>query len=351
MNLTFLANNGSFSIQSISNSSIIPRNRQNETSDAEVFKFTSLAYSAHYIIFLLSLFGNSVIIHIIRTDNSMKTTTNYLILNQACADILTTLMGLINTLGQFSPIGKRWFGGLFGLISCKSFLAIIFTLPLFSIWILVTIAVERFYAVTRPLRPSPVSQHFKKTILLLWVLSFAFSTNVILKGILVKFKDYFYCYIETAGWITFNGIFGTVNIFVPLLIITILYTIVCYKLWSREVPGEGNRQSQMQAEALKTARKVTQMMIVVVALYVLCWLPLFLSFILYVVGHMQLLYNLRALLPFLTVAYGALNPYIYLTFSQIFRSKFIALFGNCLLKIKIHNVQFARSQSIELQQM
>jgi len=42
-------------------------------------------------VFLASLFGNSVIIHIIRTDNSMKTTTNYLIINQACADLLISM--------------------------------------------------------------------------------------------------------------------------------------------------------------------------------------------------------------------------------------------------------------------
>ncbi|XP_078347085.1 substance-P receptor-like isoform X1 [Oculina patagonica] len=350
MNLTFQENNGGFSIHSIGNSSIIRHNRQNETSDAEVFQFTSLAYSSYYIIFLLSLFGNSVIIHIIRTDDSMKTTTNYLILNQACADILITLMGLINTSGHFSPIGNRWFGGLFGLISCKSFVGLIFTPPFFSLWVLVTIAVERFYAVTRPLRSSPMSQHFKKTILLLWALSFASSTNVILKGDLVKFKGHYYCNVQNS-WIAFNGIYGTLNVALPLLLITVLYTIVCYKLWSREVPGDGTTQSQMQAEALKTARKVTRMMIVVVALYVLCWLPLFVSIILHLVWHMQLQHNILVLLIFLTVAYSALNPYIYLTLSQKFRSKFIALFGNCLQKIKIHNVHFNRSQSIELQQM
>ncbi|XP_078347093.1 substance-P receptor-like isoform X2 [Oculina patagonica] len=350
MNLTFQENNGGFSIHSIGNSSIIRHNRQNVTSDTEVFQFMSLAYSAYYIAFLLSLFGNSVIIHIIRTDNSMKTTTNYLILNQACADILVTLMGLIITLGQFNPIGNRWFGGLFGLISCKSFLALLFTLPLFSIWILVTIAVERFYAVIRPFRSSPLSQHFKKTVLLLWTLSLAFSTNVILTGILVKFKGHYYCNVQN-GWVAFNGIYGTINIVLPLLLITVLYTIVCYKLWSREIPGEGNSQSQMQAEALKTARKVTRMMIVVVALYVLCWLPLFVSIILHLVWHRQLQHNLRVLLIFLTVAYGALNPYIYLTFSQTFRSELIALFGNCLRKFKIHNLHFARSQSIELEQI
>ena len=41
----------------------------------------------------LRLFGNSVIIHIIRTDKSIKTTTSYLILNQACADLVITSRG------------------------------------------------------------------------------------------------------------------------------------------------------------------------------------------------------------------------------------------------------------------
>ncbi|KAL9989236.1 hypothetical protein ACROYT_G003765 [Oculina patagonica] len=323
---------------------------ENETSDAEVLQAMSLTNSAYYIIFLFSLFGNSVIIHIIRTDDSMKTTTNYLILNQACADLLITLTQLINTLGHFGPIGNRWFGGHFGLFTCKSFLAIIFTLPIFSLWILVAIAVERFYAVTRPLRSSPVSQHFKKTILLLWVLSLASSTNVILKGILVKIKRHYYCNFQN-GWIAFNGIYGTLNIALPLLFITALYTIVCYKLWSREVPGEGTSQTHMQAEALKTARKVTRMMIVVVALYVLCWFPLFVSIILHLVWHVQLQQSLLVLLIFLTIAYSALNPYIYLSFSQRFRRKFLVLFGNCFRKIKIRNVVLARSQSIELQQL
>ena len=48
----------------------------------------------YVITFLVSLFGNSVIIHIVRKDNSMKTTTNYLIVNQASADILVTTMEL-----------------------------------------------------------------------------------------------------------------------------------------------------------------------------------------------------------------------------------------------------------------
>ena len=54
-------------------------------------KLHPLVYVGYSTVFLASLFGNSVIIHIIRTDNSMKTTINYLIINQACADLLISL--------------------------------------------------------------------------------------------------------------------------------------------------------------------------------------------------------------------------------------------------------------------
>ena len=51
----------------------------------------------------------------------------------------------------------------------------------------------------------------------------------------------------------------------------VAYTIVCRKLWSREVPEEGANHSQAQAQVLQTSRKVTRMMIVAVVLFLLCW--------------------------------------------------------------------------------
>lgn len=76
----------------------------------------------------------------------MKTTTNYLILNQACGDLYRTLVELINI--AFRSMGNKWFGGFLGLITCKLFLANLFLPTIFSVWILAVIAVDRFYAVT-----------------------------------------------------------------------------------------------------------------------------------------------------------------------------------------------------------
>ena len=57
---------------------------------------------------------------------------------------------------------------------------------------------------------------------------------------------------------------------VPLLAVTVLYSIVGFRLWSRDPSGEGTNHDQRQAEVMKTAKKVSRMMIVVVVLFVLC---------------------------------------------------------------------------------
>ena len=206
----------------------------------------------------------------------MKTTTNYLVLNQACADLIITVAEGMNVI-HYSLMENSWLGGHLGLITCKVFPAVVFSSHMFSIWVLATIAVERFYAVTRPLRSSPVSQHLKKIILLLWALCLATPSNFLQNVNFKALNDSYYCDISTVlqEWTIFNIITGGLLAFIPFLIIATLYTKVCLKLWSRQVPGEGSSQTAQQAEAVKTARKVTLMMIAVVVLYIVCWLPMF----------------------------------------------------------------------------
>ena len=277
----------------------------------------------------------------------MKTTTNYLILNQACSDLFITIVELITMLLPFDHVGDRWFGGLLGLITCKIFQVSTFIAPFFSIWVLVTIAIERFYAVIRPLKSSPVSQHLKKTIFLLWAWSIASSTEYLVSAKVVQIGERYYCYLPIPRWFI---LWTILNILLPLLIITVLYIIVCHKLWLRKVPGEGTIQSQGQVEAMKTAKKVTLMMITIVVLYVLCWIPLDVYIILVFWGYVEINYNLYLFLVWLTVSFSGLNPYIYVAFSRKFRTGFKNLFWNCFCKFKVHNALSFRSQSVELEQ-
>ena len=313
-----------------------------ETTDIE-FQVIFLMYFGYAIIFLASLFGNTFVIHIIRTDRSMKTTINHLILNQACADLLITVIYLLNIIHYIS-YNRLWFGGLIGLITCKLFLTSCYVLPNFSIWLLVAIAVDRFYAITRPLRRSLISRNLKKVILILWMWCIASSLSVFVSVQLGTVNESFYCEtkLELHKGAELNTFSMISNIFLPLLIIIILYTIICIKLRSRKVPGEGGSQNQRQAEALETARKVTRMMIAVVILFLLCWLPFFISMVLWLFGFVN---PTKVLFPvLLTVAYNGLNPYVYFTFSENFRDAFKRLF-------RYIRVLPFRSQSVELQQV
>ena len=219
----------------------------------------------------------------------MRTTTNYLIVNQACADLLISF-GEITVVFYYNSSGSVWIGGIWGLISCKMFIAILFISPNFSVWILGIIAVDRFYAVTRPLRLSPISQHLKKIIFFCCVAwSITISLNYLIKETFTNVKGSYHCNVTTLfyDWNAFNTISVTLDVFLPLSMIAVLYTVVCLRLWSREVPGEGNNQNEEQAAALKMARKVTRMMTIVVALYVMRWLPVYVSVLLHFVGRVS----------------------------------------------------------------
>ena len=172
--------------------------------------------------------------------------------------------------------------------------AILLIPPNFSVWILGIIAVDRVCAVTRPLRLSPISQHFKKIIFLCWAWSIIISSNYLIKETFTNVKGSYYCNVTTLlhDWNRFNTISITLDIFLPLSMITALYTIVCLRLWSREVPGEGANQNEEQAAALKMARKVTRMIIIVMVLYVICWLSVYMSVFLRFVDRVQVIDSL-----------------------------------------------------------
>lgn len=324
---------------------------ENTTSVAGATQVTLLIHFAYVTIFLASVFGNSFIIHVIRTDNSMKTTTNYLIVNQACADLLISLSAVMEVYLLHPVVNEKvWFKGTVGVISCKVFASSMYILPVFSVWILATIAVDRFYAVARPLRSSPVSQHLKKIIMLLWMWSTASSADVIVKANVEKVGTSLYICDSNNKWTVFTISTLTFKILLPLLIIVVLYTIVCLKLWSREVPGEGTNQNQEQVEAKKTARKVTRMMMVIVVLYLLCWLPFFIAVTLLFFG-VQMNNSLILFLIWFTIAYSGLNPYVYLTLSQRFRNRFKVLLSSCLRKTQVNKLISFRSKSVDLQHM
>ena len=78
---------------------------------------TSLT-SVYFVTIFASIFCNSMIILIIRTRHFLKFVTNYLILNQAYADLIITFTIMLGMLGD-DLFFKKWFGGDWGLHLCR----------------------------------------------------------------------------------------------------------------------------------------------------------------------------------------------------------------------------------------
>ena len=333
---------------------VLPENNTS-TMKATHYHVTPFIYFVYVFTFVLSLVGNSVIIHIIRKDRTMRTTTNWLILSQACVDLYLTMINLLQVFvpfHDFKTLTHLWIGGVFGQITCKSFLASVVISPVFTGWILVPIAVERFYAVIRPFKSSPISQHLKKTIMSVYTWSVACSVNVMVNGVVVEINKYHYCGLP-SGLTRIDIILSTFNISIILLIIMVLYTVVCHKLWSRGVPIEGINQNQRHVESnKKTAKKVTSMMITVVVLYILCWFPLGVLLILNYHGIVHISLNVYFFVTWLTVAFSGTNPYVYFAFAQTFRQAFKRKFDNFYRKCKIDSVLHCsnvRSERVDLE--
>ena len=99
---------------------------------------TSLT-SVYFVTIFASIFCNSMIILIIRTRHFLTSVTNYLILNQAYADLIITFTTMLGMLGD-DLFFKKWFGGDWGPHLCRPLVWLNFPAEYCSIWSLVAIA-------------------------------------------------------------------------------------------------------------------------------------------------------------------------------------------------------------------
>lgn len=124
------------------------------------------------VINFVVLFGNSLVIIAVVRNRKLRTVTNIYIVSLACADMLLAIFVLPFSAAlevlHFWPFGKPF---------CTMWLAIDVLLCTASILNLCAISLDRFIAVTKPIRyPSIVSKKRGKILVLcVWVLSFVIS--------------------------------------------------------------------------------------------------------------------------------------------------------------------------------
>ncbi|XP_061597533.1 delta-type opioid receptor-like [Cololabis saira] len=199
----------------------------------------------------------------------MKTATNIYIFNLALADALAT-----STLPFQSAkyLLNTW---PFGPLLCKLVLAIDYYNMFTSIFTLTMMSVDRYVAVCHPVRALGFRTPAKAKMIniLIWVLSSVIGVPIMVMAVTkVADSGKTSCMLDFPApdwyWDTVTKICVFIFAFVvPVLVITVCYGLMILRLRSvRLLSGSKEKDRNM--------RRITRMVLVVVAAFIVCWTPI-----------------------------------------------------------------------------
>uniref|UniRef100_UPI003AAB68F8 somatostatin receptor type 5-like n=1 Tax=Centroberyx gerrardi TaxID=166262 RepID=UPI003AAB68F8 len=266
---------------------------------------------------VIGLVGNTLVIHVIVHYTRNESVTNMYILNLAIADELF-MLGL-----PFLAAQNALLSWPFGSLMCRVVMTVDAINQFTSIFCLMVMSVDRYLAVVHPIRSSwwrrpRVAKAVNATV---WAVSFVVVLPVVVFADVLK--DDGNCSIvwpEPAEvWKTSFIVYTcTVGFFCPLLVICLCYLLIVIK-----VRSVGKRAQATSTRRRKSERKITRMVVVVVAVFVLCWLPFYalniVNLLVVLPGDFRGLYFFVVVLSY---ANSCANPILYGFLSDNFKRGF-----------------------------
>uniref|UniRef100_A0A182M0M4 G-protein coupled receptors family 1 profile domain-containing protein n=1 Tax=Anopheles culicifacies TaxID=139723 RepID=A0A182M0M4_9DIPT len=285
---------------------------------------------------ILAVIGNSLVIWIVITTKQMQTITNMFIANLALADVT---IGVFAIPFQFqAALLQRWNLPDFMCPFCPFVQLISVNVSVFT---LTAIAVDRHRAIINPLRARTSKNISKFVISTIWMLSFALAAPILF-ALRVRPVSYIalggmnetytnitvpFCRVENFehGEIQlYRYVLVLVQYFIPLFVISFVYIQMALRLWGSKTPG--NAQDSRDITMLKNKKKVIKMLIIVVALFGVCWFPLQLYNILHVtvpeINEYRFINIIWFVCDWLAMSNSCYNPFIYGIYNEKFKREF-----------------------------
>ncbi|XP_074641411.1 G-protein coupled receptor 83-like [Tubulanus polymorphus] len=293
------------------------------------------------LIVLVSIFGNSLVIYVIVRNRQMHTVTNMFITNLACSDLLITLLNIPFNIARY--ILDDWpFGD--GMCHVMNFVQ---SLSVYvSTFTLTSIAIDRYQVIIYPLRPK-ISIRWAITItIIMWLLA----------GAMALPHGIWHGQVQAGVWLVgkqkrctrtfpnaeferyiFLGTFLT-QFCIPLAVITLAYGRIAQKLWMRVTLGHVTQDQQIIH--LRTKKKTIKMLMVVVAVFAMCWAPLHIYYLLVrFPPTTDFRHGPKALFSCYWIAMTSVcfNPFIYCWMNETFRGEVMKCL-RCMTKKKKRRV-------------
>ncbi|CRK97813.1 CLUMA_CG011189, isoform A [Clunio marinus] len=273
------------------------------------------------VIGFIGFVGNILVIITVLFNVQMRNTTNLLILNLSLADLLFIIFCI-----PFTAVDYSFGQWPFGLLWCKIVQYLIVVTAYISIYTLVLMSMDRFLAVCYPVSRIRSERNTLISIIVLWAAVLSTNLPVFHAHGLNEYLDQgrnltsctFITNNDFLSWSAFHISLFTSSYLLPLLLISVLYLFMLMRLWKSNLT-----QSK---ESRRGKRRVTRLVIVVVACFALLWLPIQTILLL---KSLQLYHSDTHLTIALQISAHCLayttcciNPLLYAFLSENFRKSF-----------------------------
>ncbi|XP_063297562.1 somatostatin receptor type 4-like [Pelobates fuscus] len=265
------------------------------------------------IVCLIGLIGNSMVIFVILRYAKMKTATNIYILNLAIADELFMLS--VPFLAASAAL-QHW---PFGSGMCRTVLSVDGINMFTSVFCLTVLSVDRYVAVVHPLR---AARYRRPTVakminICVWIVSLLVISPILIFADTDSSNGVVVCNLlwPQPSWSTVFVIYTfLLGFFLPVIAICLCYILIIVKM--RAVALKAGWQQRKKSE-----KKITRMVLMVVTVFVICWMPFYIVQLLNLfLPHMDATINHISLI--LSYANSCANPILYGFFSDNFKRSF-----------------------------
>lgn len=281
---------------------------------------TMILYS---VVCIIGLLGNTLVIYVVLRFSKMQTVTNIYILNLAIADesFLIGIPFLLYTMQNGS-----W---QFGEYACKAYMVSTSITQFTSSIFLLIMSADRYIAVCHPIsspryRTPIVSQLVS---LFAWLTSVFLMLPVILFANTVENGEHISCNIKWPE--AQNSQSGTTFILYSLVLgfaTPLIFILGFYCLVIRKLHTVGPKHKSKEKK--RSHRKVTKLVLTVITVYILCWLPYWISQVALITSSpgkcaSSLEITIFLLVGCLGYSNSAMNPILYAFLSDNFKKSFM----------------------------
>uniref|UniRef100_A0A8V0Z2T3 Neuropeptide S receptor n=1 Tax=Gallus gallus TaxID=9031 RepID=A0A8V0Z2T3_CHICK len=280
-----------------------------------------------WILFIVTIAGNAIVLFS-TWRRKRKSRMTFFVTQLAITDSFT---GLINIM---TDIIWRYTGDFMAPdIVCRVVRYLQVVLLYASTYVLVSLSIDRYHAIVYPMKFMQGERQAKVLIGVAWSLSFLFSIpTLIIFGKRQLSNGEVQCWAlwpDDSYWIPYMTVVAFLVYFIPLIIISVIYSIVIRTIWMKSkaqavivsscTDGKTSAGYTSRGFISRAKVKAIKYSIVIVLAFALCWSPYFLFDILdnfNILPETKERFYASVIIQNLPALNSAINPLIYCLFSN-----------------------------------